>query len=208
MTALEVDRIDGRDYVKPLGLGRTRWIDGARGLSIVGMMLSHVLIVAGLAWWPLLHLTLWRPVAPVFFLLFGILWRSGWRRRHWQLLAGALVAHGFAVVLGFPLPDVLAVIVGLVLVMPLCKRWPHAAIALAVTQLAFWPMPELWGGFAPGFAVALATAGATVPADGFVRAWGNAGVRLGLEVVGRHPLAWYLGHLATLSLFVLLLGRG
>jgi hypothetical protein len=183
------------------GTDRVEWIDGARGLSIVLMIVSHVGLVTGLtpAWF---HLYAMRPVAPVFLLLLGMLWRPGFRPRHIQFAVGIVVAQLLALSLGFPAPNILAVMGLCLLAMPLAIRWPTAALSLCVTQLMFWPMPDWWTGYAPGFALALVLGGALLPRDGYVKAYGQLGVRLGLAAVGRRPLTWYLGHLLVLTVTV------
>lgn len=175
---------------------RVTWIDGARGLSIVLMIVSHVGMVTGTTpYW--FHLYVMRPVAPVFVLLLGMLWRPGLRRRHVQFAGGIVAAQLLAAVLGFPAPDILLVMGLALLVLPAAIRVPHLALALCFTQVAFWPVPG-WNGYPLGFVLGLALIGALVPADGFVRHYGRLGAALHLDVVGRYPLTFYLGHLLVL----------
>lgn len=176
---------------------RVGWVDGARGLSIAAMIVSHVGLATGStpAWF---HLVVMRPVAPVFLILLGLLWRPGFRRRHVQLLGGAVVSQLLALYLGFALPNILVVMALVLLVMPLAVRWPQITLGLAVTSIVFWT-PAFWSGYPLGFALACAMAGHLLRPDGFVRAYGSFGSRLGLEVVGRWPLTFYLGHLLVLA---------
>lgn len=182
---------------------RVGWIDGARGLSVAAMMFSHLDLVVGapLGW--VFHSVIMRPVAPVFLLLLALLWRQGWRRRHWQLVLAAPMAQGLATLLGFAVPNILLVILGGVLVLPIVQRWPVPVTIAAVTQLVFWPLPEWWTGYPVGFVLVLLVVGRHVRVDGFLEGYGRVGSRLGLEFVGRHPLSFYLGHLAGLVLLVL-----
>lgn len=180
---------------------RVGWIDGARGLSIVAMIISHAdyLLGPNIA---VFHWVIMRPVAPMFLLLLGMMWRPGWRRRHWHLVGGALVAQLLALGLGLGFPNILTLMLGAVLVMPYAVRWPVATLALCVVQLSFWPVPDWWTGYQPGFVVAMTTVGATVIPDGIVEGYGRLGSRLGLEAVGRMPLRFYLGHLVALWFLV------
>lgn len=184
----------------PVGLTRTRvgWIDGARGLSIVAMIVSHLGLFFGTTpgWF---HLYVMRPVAPFFLLLLGMLWRPGFRRRHRQFIVAAVVAQVLALYIGFALPNIFVVMGLCLLAMPYAMRWPVAAIVLAVVQLHFWPMPEWWTGYQPGFALVLVVVGKLVPADGYLEGFGRLGSWLGCEVVGRRPMTWYLGHLLVLA---------
>lgn len=208
-----VVRIGGREYsehVEPAlaSRGRIGWVDGARGLSIVAMIVSHVGLVTGVTpgWF---HLYVMRPVAPMFLLLLGMLWRPGFRRRHVQFIAAAIVAQAMAIYIGFALPNIFVVMGLVLLLMPLAVRWPVATLVLCILQVQFWPHPEWWTGYPLGFALAFALIGSKLPADGLVEAYGRLGSRLGLEGVGRRPMTWYLGHLALLSAVLLALsGRG
>lgn len=190
--------------------GRVGWIDGARGLSIAAMIVSHASLTFDLlpAWF---HVVVMRPVAPMFLLLLGMLWRPGFRRRHVQF-AGALVASQlFALTLGFAVPNIFVVMGICLLLMRLAVRWPVATVVLCVNQLVFWPLPDWWSGYPLGFALLLVLLGHLIPADGFMRAYGNLGQRLGLTVVGRYPMTFYLGHLLVLVLVSLspsILGGG
>lgn len=180
---------------------RLAWIDGARGFSIVAMIVSHIGLISGLTpWW--FHQVVMRPVAPVFLMLFAMLWRPGWRRRHWQLLASATAASGMAAYLGFATPNILLVLLGAVIIMPAIERWPLAVAALGATQLVFWPLPEWWTGYPVGFVLVLLVAGRHAPVDGFLSGYGRLGLALGCERIGQQPLRWYLGHLLALVLLV------
>lgn len=180
---------------------RVGWIDGARGLSIAAMIVSHVGLVTGLTpWW--FHLYVMRPVAPMFLLLLGLLWRPGFRRRHVQFIAGMVAAQVLALTLGFPFPNILLLMGAALLVMPAAMRWPTAVLTLCVCQLAFWPVPDWWTGYQPGFVVAFVLAGQLLPQDGYLRGYGRLGSKLGMEVVGRWPLTFYLGHLLVLVVAV------
>lgn len=177
---------------------RVGWIDGARGLSIVLMLVSHVDLVLGAPLGRFFHLVLMRPVAPVFVMLFALLWKPGIRRRHAQLVGGAVVAQTAAWWLFGVVPNILVLLLGAVAVMPAVVRWPVPVAIVGVNQLAFWPVPDWWDGYQPGFILCFLVAGRFLPAEGFLRGYGRLGERLGLGVVGRHPMTWYVGHLVLL----------
>lgn len=177
---------------------RVGWIDGARGLSIVLMIVSHVDLVLGapLGWW--FHVVLMRPVAPVFMMLFATLWRPGWRRRHWHLVGGAVVAQLCVAFLFGTVPNILVLLLWAVLLMPFVDRWPVVVILVAVNQLAFWPVPDWWTGYPPGLLLAFLVAGRHLSPAGFLEGYGRVGSWLRLEAVGRRPMTWYVGHLVFL----------
>lgn len=178
---------------------RVGWIDGARGLSIVAMIVSHLGLITGLtAGW--FHLYVMRPVAPMFLLLLGMLWRPGFRRRHVQFIAAAIASALLAAYIGFAVPNILTVMAMCLLAMPIAVRWPVGALVLCVLQVTFWPMPAWWTGYQPGFALLLVLVGQLLPADGYLRAYGRLGSWLGFEAVGRRPITWYVGHLVALAL--------
>lgn len=182
---------------------RIGWIDGARGLSIVLMIVSHVDLAFGAPLGVWFHLYAMRPVAPVFIMLFALLWRPGWRRRHVQLLAAAPVAQACAVVLGFAVPNILVLLLVALVAMPAVHRYPAVVGIAAVNQLVFWPAPEWWTGYPPGFLLVFLIIGHHLEATGFLRSYGRVGQRLRLGTVGRQPLRWYLGHLLVLAVAVL-----
>lgn len=199
--------VDGDTTVRVRPAARIGWIDGARGLSIAAMIISHIGLWSGLTpgWF---HLYVMRPVAPMFLLLLGALWRPGWRTRHWHLVAAAGVASLLALVLDFAQPNIMPLIVVAVLALHVSSRLPVVALVLCIVQLAFWPVPDWWTGYPIGFVVAFATIGYLLPADRVLIAYGRVGQRLGLAVVGRAPLRFYLGHLLILAGFTYLLERG
>lgn len=180
---------------------RIGWIDGARGLSIVAMIVSHVGLALDLTpeWF---HVYVMRPVAPMFLLLLGMLWRPGLRRRHLQFAGGVVAAALLSLSLGFGFPNILTLMAVALLVMPLMVRFPVVTLAACVTQLAYWPHPNWWTGYPLGLVLAMVLVGHLVSADGAVQAYGRFGDRLGLGVVGRYPLSFYVGHLAVLAFHV------
>lgn len=177
---------------------RLAWVDGARGLGIAMLLVSHVLVVVGAEWFAPVHGTLWRPGAVMFLVVLGYLWRPGWRERHWQVLAAAIPAQAAASYLGLSEPNILLVILATVGLLHVAERWPQATLGLAAVQVVFWH-PESWTGYPLGFALICAMAGRWLPVDSAVRGFGRLGCWLKLEVLGRRPLTFYLGHLLVLA---------
>lgn len=178
---------------------RVGWIDGARGLSIFLMVWSHVDLALGSPLGSMFHLVWMRPVAPVFLMLFAMLWRPGFRRRHLQLIGGAVVAQLLTLYLFGELPNILVVLVGAVLVMPLVERYPVPVLLVAVNQLAFWPLPDWWTGYPVGLVLVFLVAGRHVMVRPFLAGYGAVGAWLGMGFLGRYPMSCYVGHLAVLA---------
>jgi hypothetical protein len=188
------------DVAEPSRTERVGWIDGARGLSIVLMIVSHVDLALGMPLGRGFHVYAMRPVAPVFIVLFAMLWRPGWRRRHWQLLAAAPIAQVCAWLLGWGVPNILVLLLFALLAMPAVERYPVVVAILGVNQLAFWPIgPGWWTGYSLGFVLVFLVIGRYVADRRFIEAYGRLGERAGLARVGRQPLRWYLGHLVLLT---------
>jgi hypothetical protein len=144
----------------------------------------------------IVRLTITRASLPLFCLVAGALMRPTPR---WRRLAGVAAAGVVATVFGAPIgigqPDVLLLLAGVLLVAPVLVYrggWAVAGV-VGVLQPVTWPVP--WTGYQPGTVLVLVLLGAMVGRDALER-WPSVRV---LELVGRHPLAWYVAHLALLA---------
>lgn len=175
-------------------------LDELRGLAVLLMVLDHSCAVLQLLgggswlWW--VRVTAGRFAAPLFCLVIGHLWavRGAWRwSRRLELLGlGVLCSAWSCWILPLGRPDVLLM---LGMIPGLVARVPIAAAVLGIVQGVFWPVP--WSNLQLGFLVAYVALGAvwTGPAWVWRCRW--------LEVIGRHPIGAYIGHLLILGIFVL-----
>lgn len=185
-------------------------LDAARGLAIALMTVDHALLAFGAPAWTRLGPT--RLALPVFMLVFGMLWRDGWRRRHVDVALAALVSIPLMGVLGGPAVPVLVVIVVVLVVMNLTCRLPiQYVLVAAVMQATTWPLG--WDGYEPGLLLAFALMGRLA---GFSTGFGIGALDVDgplrrsrwLAFIGRYPLAFYLGHLSLLAGWVAVMGLG
>jgi uncharacterized membrane protein len=165
-------------------------LDRVRGLAIVLMVLDHALLAAGHHGGPV-RLTVTRLALPLFGLTAGALWKPGRARRYLEVAGAAIIATGLGLVVGIGQPDILWLLLVAMLVMP---AGPALAAAGAI-QATTWPLRT--SGYEPGVVLVLVVLGhlyGSAPLD-------RLGQRLPhrLEGIGRHPLGWYLGHLALLA---------
>lgn len=165
------------------------------------MVLDHALAWAGVAG-GLGRLSITRASLPLFCVVAGALVRPEGSRRLRQVGVAGVVATGLGVPIGIGQPDVLLLLFAALAIAPvLIFRGGWAVgMAAAVIQPVTWSVP--WTGYQPGTVLALVLLGAMVGREALDRA---PAVGL-LAWVGRHPLAWYLGHLFVL--FALAVGRG
>jgi len=152
------------------------------------------------------RLTVTRGSLPIFCLVAGALLPTTWApRRRLLLVALAGVAAGFlSAPMGFPAPDILLLLAAASLAGGAIVRWPLGAIVLALVQLSAWPLAGRfgWAGYEPGLIVGLMGAG-VIAGRHRLHELGDS-LPAFLEVVGRRPLAWYLGHLTVLLGLVVL----
>jgi len=162
------------------------------------MILDHVLLVAFPAHGGalLVRLTVTRAALPLFILVAGHLAVD--RPIHPRRMVGVILCGAGATVLtrdlGFPEPDVLMVIAVCVIGLSVVPaRYRALVLVVAVLQPVTWPLP--YTGYQPGPVVALLVIGGHLPD------LARLGDRLPLwtAAVGRHPLAWYIGHLTAIS---------
>lgn len=195
--------------------GRLIGVDVLRGLAVAAMVVDHAALVAawaGVLGTDLARWTVGRVALPVFFVLAGALaHRIGWRLA-WIALLGAFLG---VLIPWLSAPNVLVVYaVGVVGVVAVARWWGRLGLwGMLVAQLVLlanglgtvgdgYPVPALLGFMACGALVgryAVARLGEPL-AGGW---WGRC-----LEVVGRHPLLWYAGHLIFLDALALWNGWG
>lgn len=173
-----------------------RWaaFDAFRGLAILSMMVDHLVLVSGGP--VLLRETVGRLAVPAFFLLAGHLAaRPRWR--HAGVGVVGLVLPVF--VPWIDSPNVLVVWSLAVVLLWACTElgipvWVLAVAALTAFANGWGQIP---GAYPPAALVGLMAVGALVDRSAF--AW--AGRAPGwVAWMGRHPVAWYVGHLAVLQL--------
>lgn len=191
---------------------REAWLDRARGLAVVLMVVDHLAVFlvhewgnpapyGGLA--QVLRLTVTRASLVLFMLVAGwLIEQHGARPRRMAeiCLAGAAVT-AFGWWLDFPIgrPDVLLLIGVCLCFWRQIRRHPVAAIALGVVQLTAWPIP--WSGYQPGAVLALLAAGIVWNCRAFAeggRLWTQR-LPSWLGWPGRHALGLYVAHIAALG---------
>lgn len=180
---------------------RVQGIDRLRGAAILLMVLDHVLVHVDYA--SPLRFTATRLALPAFVICAALVRPVGAAalgRRRMLLLAGAVCAEavlGPAAGLGTPGPVLLITLV--LVAAPQLDRAPATFAVLGLIQ-ALYLAPRFgphWDGYQPGMVAAWWCVGRLVTDR--ERAWTEHLPRP-LAVVGRHPLAWYLGHLAVIAL--------
>lgn len=186
-------------------------LDGLRGLAIVLMLVDHVLAViivhGGPIWLNDIRLSLTRLAMPLFMILVGwLLDHKGGYSLKWLLKVFwvGIAATIMMSLMDLPSPDIL-IILGFVILFFYSSRNPLAMIVLGLIQAVNIPLN--WSGYQPGFILTFVAIGVLVHRYQ-VPEWESlcsfAGKRLGfLEGIGRHPVAWYLGHIAILLILVL-----
>jgi hypothetical protein len=161
------------------------------------MVLDHALIVFGEGWLSQgVRMTLTRAALPLFCVVAGSLATVFvGRMRFGTLAAWSVVAAVMGVLLGIAQPDILLLLALGLSVMPLRGEvtwWP--VFALAILQPVTWPLP--WAGYQFGTVLALLMVGRLIE-RGELDALGRW-LPAWIGWIGRHPLWWYLGHLAVL----------
>lgn len=182
---------------------RSDYLDRVRGAAIVLMVVDHCLaFMCELASWPLdagawaARYTLTRAALPLFMLLAGALLagRNPSRRRVGEVLAAGVAAQWLASGLPFMASVNIIPIIGLALVVwPLVRRsglWGVVVCMVLVSTFGRFP------GYHPAHVLGLMLLGSVLGRGPLERL--GACFEPWVAVVGRHPLAWYLGHLAAL----------
>lgn len=174
---------------------RHDWIDRLRGLAIVLMVLDHLLVVIDPA--SPIRLTLTRLAIPLFMFCMAALYRPGLnaKRLAWMAAAAAAELATFPII-GMAGPGIM---IGIIAVTVASWRWPSLArhgFAVAVVGFIAWHYLKV----PSGVVVAWWGVGRIAP-------WIEArsyGERLPafLATIGRHPLGWYIGHLAAIAVLV------
>lgn len=180
-------------------MNRLAGVDRLRGFAVVGMMAGHLAWLADAPTWVRTPGTRW--VHLLLAIVAGLMFRPGWRRRHWWLVAAAALTGAIAADIRLAAPSVLVVLVLVLVVAQALHRWPVVFAIVAYIQAWYLPIP--WAGFQPGqLALGLAMGMLARPrlelidiaAYDLLPAW--------LELVGRRALRWYVGHMAALWLLV------
>lgn len=202
--------------VPPGGGRREVWLDAVRGAAIVLMIVDHALGFAQTTdleatWMAIIRGSVTRLAMPAFMICSGILVaRRPLSRRRWsEVAAAALLVNVAAAVVGMGafVPDILALWCVVMLFASPIRRWPVACAALGLLQSAYLPVPI--DNFQPGWVLAFVALGVLAEQSGRREPLPAIGERLPswTAAMGRHPLAWYLGHLAVLA-GLTLLGSG
>lgn len=175
-------------------VGRDYALDAVRGLAILLMVADHLSYFMG---WEVVRLTAGRVAMPLFFLVAGHLAGSP-KWRHVRI--GFL---GLLLPLAVPWidnPNVLVLWAAGVALLWCLRYFGH--LAAWVTVVALTLLANGWG-FAPGNGYDwLALWGLMAVGHGSAThrmfGWGNA-LPEWVAAMGRHPIAWYVGHLAVLQ---------
>ena len=173
--------------------------DQLRGVALLLMVLDHCLAAIGDPWTLALRYTLTRAALPLFMVVSGHLAQNRSLPSP-KRLAQLVVAAAAALLLVARLPymasvDVLAVYLVALVPWPLVRRWPLAAIGVALTLIGTFPM--LWDGYHPGLLVALMALGAVIPLEVITKCGGL--LPTWLAPLGRWPLTIYVLHIAWLG---------
>lgn len=180
---------------------RMEGLDRLRGLGILLMVVDHILVAFGP---DQLRLGATRASLPIMCAVAGALCGRAIRlRRTAAVVAAGVVAMVLGRVVGVGQPDVLLLLAGALASVAWVRGTGHtwllwALASFAVIQPTTWPVE--WSGYQPGTVVALVILGVWAGSN-YVDGWGLAWPSW-LAVVGRRPLAWYVGHLAVLAVGV------
>lgn len=159
-------------------------------------------------WMQAVRMTGTRFAMPAFMICSGMLLaaRSVTRRRWSEVAAAALVVNLGAAVTGMAsfVPDILALWCLAIAFQRPMRRWPTLIVVIGLLQAVHWQVPV--GGYQPGWVVAFIGIGVLASRgdlDGlFERAARTAPAQV--AAMGRHPLAWYVGHLLVFGAITLL----
>lgn len=191
---------------------RSEELDRVRGAAVVLMIVDHVLaLVCELTTWPtnagpwFARMTITRAALPLFMLLAGALLadRRPSGKRLGQVVAAAVCAQLLVLRLPFMATvNILPVIGWALWVWPRVRGWGVWGVAGCMVFVATLPWPL---GYHPGHVLGLMLLGTLLGRAPLERLGGC--LQPWAAVVGRRPLAWYLGHLAALWAVWWLLGH-
>lgn len=174
-------------------MGRAHGLDGLRGLAVLAMVADHLALFAGL---DAVRWTVGRLALPVFFVLAGHLaHRIGWR----HLGIGAAGVALAAAVGWVDSPNVLTWYAAGTVVVVLGRRvglGPAWLLAGALVLLANG-VGDMAPGYRPAALLGFMAVGQLVSRARLDRL--GAWVPRWVASVGRHPLAWYVGHVVALD---------
>ena len=176
---------------------RLHTLDVARGLAVLLMVLDHIWLARAFpcAW--LIRKVITRAALPIFMMVSGYLWAvRGWSwRRGTLLVLAAMLSVRLAAGAGLPMPDILTIFAVVQAMAALAVRWPIPLAAAGLLQSSEWRIG--WPNYEPGVVLCFCCLGVLLAKMGELPTlrcrW--------LEWIGRHPLTWYLGHLAALALW-------
>jgi surface polysaccharide O-acyltransferase-like enzyme len=195
---------------------RNRLLDRWRGLAVILMVLDHLLAAAlanQLTESPaafLTRVTLTRLAMPVFMVVSGYLAyrHAPSRRRLIEVAAAALVVNLLWAVLpmGAAPPDILVIWLAAIALRRFWVQYPVPTVVLGLVQSVALPFD--WGGYQPGLVVALLAVGVLAAmADAIPMVRLPDVVDRPVCAIGRHPLGWYLVHIAVIAAITVVLVR-
>lgn len=172
------------------------------------MVVDHALGFAQMTaltdpWMHAVRFTATRLAMPIFMVCSGILLtHHSVSRRRWLEVAGAAIVVNLAAIydgMGTFVPDILAVWCFVMLLASPIRRWPMSMAVLGLLQATYWGVP--FGDYQPGWVMAFVALGVLAERAGDREVLAPIGERLPAWTasMGRHPLAWYTGHLAALA---------
>lgn len=176
---------------------RLVWIDQARGLAVLLMILDHVLAVAAPG--HLLRFTVTRLSLPLFIACVVAVphrTRSGLSLR---LLCGMGLELVLNPIIGLAIPGPVFLLGMLGLAVGPWLASPIPA-ALGLIQALYLPLPDVWTGYQPGLVLVWAFIGLYAADE--LEQWAPRFPGW-LATIGRRPLAWYTAHLVLLAAWVL-----
>lgn len=174
-------------------------LDALRGAAVLLMILDHVLSVTD----PVsdLRYTLTRLSLPLFCGVAAAIPDRSWSRRTKVLLAVAVVVEAaLNPIIGLGEPGPVLLIVGALLVVTWGRKRDAVMIVGALGLLQSLYQPLGWTGYEPGLVVAWCALGGQAVRE-LCRS-GRVPRVPALERVGRHAVAWYVGHLVVLGVAV------
>lgn len=180
---------------------RVQGIDRLRGAAVLLMVLDHVLVHVDALHWS--RFTLTRVSLPAFVICAALVrppGTAGLSGRRMALLGAAATAEiALGPAAGLYSPGPVLLIFGVMLAGPILDRAPMTFAVLGAVQAIYTSarFGPHWGGYQPGYIVLWWSVARLVTER--ERGWLERLPRA-LAPVGRHPIAWYLGHLVVIAL--------